>query len=125
MNRRFVIEKSKDLPNWWVLTDTENLIVCKFENGKFNETQTFSFIEEDKIDVNQVAHIMTEIGDWVVRYHSSKAFQQAFVYEYDSEERLCLVHTKRPTWRITIDEYMAKEQFAKSLRKAAEFVAKL
>lgn len=121
---RFILEKSKDSPGLWVLTDTENLIVCKFEHGKFNETQKFSLIEEDKIDINNLAHIMTEIGDWVVRYHSSKAFTQTFVYEYDDEDRLCLVHTKYPYWRLTLDEYMAKDQLSKSLRKAAEFVSK-
>lgn len=37
--RRFILEKSQDLPGWWVLTDAENLVVLKFKEHEFNESQ--------------------------------------------------------------------------------------
>ncbi len=33
------MKKVKTNKGLWVLTDTENLIVIKFEDGKFNDTQ--------------------------------------------------------------------------------------
>lgn len=41
MKNRFKLEKSKEQPGWWVLTDTENLVVIKFEEHKYNETQKY------------------------------------------------------------------------------------
>lgn len=35
---KYTIQESKD-PGWWVVTDTENLVVLKFQEHKFNETQ--------------------------------------------------------------------------------------
>ena len=126
---RFKLEPSKDLPNWWVLTDIENLIVCKFEQGKFNDTQTFSIIEEEEFvkshDASGIARIMTEMGDYVARYHGGKAFDEVYGYEYEEgTEQLYLCRYKQPKWRIEITDYIGKKPFAESLKKAAEWINK-
>ena len=78
MMNKYRLEKSKDLPNWWVFTDTENLVVVKFEDGKFNETQQVSFLEDNaaQLGAARLARIMREIGDYIVRYHSDIAFSR-------------------------------------------------
>lgn len=35
---RFVLQRSKEMQDGWVATDTENGIVLRFENHKFNDT---------------------------------------------------------------------------------------
>lgn len=42
---RFIIQKSAK-PNHWVCTDQTNLIVCVFENHKYNDTQQFELLED-------------------------------------------------------------------------------
>jgi len=36
-----------------------------FEEGKFNETQKFSMLEDTIIPVNKMATIMRELSDWL------------------------------------------------------------
>ena len=49
---RYLLERSQENPDWWVLTDTENLIVCKFKEHLFNETQRITILEESKFTNN-------------------------------------------------------------------------
>ena len=46
---KYIIQKSGTQPNGWVLTDTENLIVIRFEDGKFNETQNIVILDDSKL----------------------------------------------------------------------------
>lgn len=53
---------------WWVLTDTENGIVLKFEQHKFNETQEVTILEDKEIspDIAQkLASILKDFGQWM------------------------------------------------------------
>jgi len=71
---RFVIKKSQTHSNWWVCTNTENGIVCIFENGKFNETQQFTILDDIKQpDANQLALVVREMADWLCENHYKKA----------------------------------------------------
>lgn len=36
---RFKLEKSKIDEDWWVITDTDNLVVIKFKEHMFDETK--------------------------------------------------------------------------------------
>ena len=68
--RRFILEKSQDLPGWWVLTDAENLVVLKFKEHEFNESQQVTFIDDDKSVIEKlgaqgVAQILREMGDYM------------------------------------------------------------
>nr|DAS90993.1 MAG TPA: hypothetical protein [Caudoviricetes sp.] len=124
---RFIVERSRLQPNSWVLTDRENKIVVVFEDGKFNETQRVSPLEDttsDSLSAGVIAQVMREIGEWARRYHSSKCFSQPFGFEYDENERLCLYRRKCPKWRLHIEGDANSQELASSLRKASEFLRK-
>lgn len=74
MKERFRIEKSQLKDGWWVLTDTVNLVVITFEEGKFNETQRITQLEGgDKYtsmnDVMAQVRIIREMSDWLAINH--------------------------------------------------------
>ena len=67
---RFRLEKSQMKEGWWVLTDTVNLVVTTFEEGRFNETQKITQIEggENYTSMNDVmaqVRIIREMSDWL------------------------------------------------------------
>lgn len=72
---RYQLERSRANNNWWVCTDTENLLVCTFEEGRFNETQKFTDItgrDEDISSMDDVMghiRIMREMSDWLSINH--------------------------------------------------------
>ena len=65
---KYTIQESKD-PGWWVVTDTENLVVLKF-----NETQKVTMLEDCNLSALQLARVMREMADWVAQHHIDKAF---------------------------------------------------
>ena len=58
-----------------MLTDTENLIVVRFEQHKFNETQKVSVLSDSRFNpmtsetVSSLAKIMREMADWLRSNH--------------------------------------------------------
>ena len=74
---KYIIQKS-ETPGWWVVTDTENLVVLKLQEHRFNETQKVTMLEECNLSALQVARIMREMGDWVARHHIDKVFWNVF-----------------------------------------------
>ena len=75
MEYRFKVQKSELKPNHWVCTDTENKIVCTFENHRFNETQKFDLLEDFNPDnYMELARIMREFGDYLGENHMEKVF---------------------------------------------------
>ena len=69
------LQPSELQQNSWVCTDTENLIICTFENHKFNNTQKFTMLEDfDPDNYMAVARIMREFGDWLSENHYEKIF---------------------------------------------------
>lgn len=127
---RYIFQKSSTLPNGWVLTDTLNGVVVTFEDGRFNETQKVTMLEDkplSKHSVADLARIMREIGAWAVKYHSSKCFSQPYGFEYDRNEKMYLYRRKSPKWRLfvdTDDANMDAKLLAASLKKAAEWLTK-
>lgn len=72
---RFVLQNSQLKPNHSVCTDTENLIVCTFENHKFNDTQEFKQLEDFNPDnYMQLAKIVREMADWLRENHYDIVF---------------------------------------------------
>jgi len=70
MKSRFILQKSELKPNHWVCTDTENLIICTFENKNFNDTQEFKTLEEfNPANFMQLARYAREMGDWLRENH--------------------------------------------------------
>ena len=123
---KYVMQKSNTQPNGWVLTDTEEGIVVRFEDGKYNETQKVTIIDDKpNPSAAKLARVMREMGEWAVKYHSSKCFSQPYGYEYnEADEVLCLYRRNEPRWRLMIEGETDAEHLAASLRKAAEFVTK-
>ena len=71
---RFRLERSQQIENWWVLKDTENLVVIRFQEGKFNETQKFTDLEGNDTftsmdEVMMKIRIMREMSDWLAINH--------------------------------------------------------
>ena len=71
---RFRLERSQQIENWWVLTDTENLVVVRFQEGKFNETQKITDLEGNDTftsmdEVMMKIRIMREMSDWLAINH--------------------------------------------------------
>jgi len=73
MNKRFLIQISELKPNHWVCTDTDNILICIFENGKFNETQDFTLLEDAKPDASNLAKAANEMAEWLRANHYKKA----------------------------------------------------
>jgi len=68
---RFLLQPNQR-QGFWTCTDKENQIVCTFEAGRFNESQSFSFLNDTPFSVGKVATIMREFGDWLAQNHSDK-----------------------------------------------------
>lgn len=122
---KYILQKSTH-PNKWVLTDTTNKIVVTFEDGAFNSTQKVTLLDDTRLTSNELAKAMREMGEWVVRYHSSKCFNQPYGVENseDDDAKMYLYHRKSPKWRLEIQENIDKKNLADSLRKAAEWLTK-
>lgn len=72
---RFILQKSELKPNHWVCTDTENLIICIFENKNFNDNQEFQMLENfNPENYMKLAQIAREFGDWLRANHYDKVF---------------------------------------------------
>lgn len=123
---RFIIQPSSTQPNHWVLTDAENGVVVKFEDGCFNETQQVTILEDKpEPSPNKWAKIMRELGEWASRHHGSRCFKQPFGFEYSEDDKhLYLYRRNSPKWRLEIEDKTNPTVLAKTLRKAAEFLNK-
>ena len=70
---KYTLQESEE-PGWWIVTDTENMVVLKFQEHKFNDTQQVTMLEECNLSALQFARIMREVDDWVAQHHMDKAF---------------------------------------------------
>ena len=123
--KNYIIQKGSTLPNGWVLTDKENGIVVTFEDGEFNETQKVTPLEDVNHTPQELARIMRELGEWVVRHHSSKCFKQPYGIEYSEDDSTCFLYRRKsPRWRLEIQDNVDKNNLASSLKKAAEWLTK-
>lgn len=121
---KYIIQKSTH-PNKWVLTDKCNGIVVTFKDGAFNSTQKVTLLDDTHLTANDLAKVMREMGEWVVRYHSSKCFNTPYGVEYSEDDaKMYLYRRKSPKWRLEIQENIDKKNLANSLRKAAEWLTK-
>lgn len=74
-DKHFILQKSEIIPNWWFCTDKINGIVIKFNHKMFNTTQKVTTLEDfdnDKISVTDIARILREMADWLVKNHPEK-----------------------------------------------------
>lgn len=67
MQNKYDLKKSSECPFWWVLTDIDNGIVCRFKEGEWNQTQEYTFIEGiNLLDANKIASATREMSDWMI-----------------------------------------------------------
>ena len=71
---RFVIKPSDVKSNHWACSDTENGILCIFEDKKFNETQEFSFYEDLRVNASSLARLANDMAEWLRVNHYAKLF---------------------------------------------------
>lgn len=132
MMNRFRLEKSKDLPGWWVLTDTENLVVVKFKEHEYNERQKITFIGDDqsiieKLGAQGIASVLREMGDYMFTHWYNIAFPTT-VFEFrqdDDNDRLLLIRNKFPKLTIEINDICDLKQLSDALKAAGEFSVKM
>lgn len=124
--KRYIFQKSSTRPDGWVLTDTEHGIVLTFEDGRFNETQKVTVLEDvPQPSADELARIMRELGDWAARHHGSKCFSQPYGFEFSEDDTKChLYRRKPPRWRLEIEDSVDAGHLAATLCKAAEFLTK-
>lgn len=132
MNNRFKLEKSQDLLGWWVLTDTENLVVVKFKEHEYNEIQKITFIGDDqsiieKLGEQGIARVLREMGDYMFSHWYSIALPTP-VFEFrqdDEKDRLLLIRNKFPKLTIEINDACDLKQLSDALKAAGEFSVKM
>ena len=67
--KRFLLQESSD-PGYWVVTDQQNGLVCKFLERNFNKTQKTTDINDNPItDPLTLATALREIGDFLYSKH--------------------------------------------------------
>lgn len=72
---RFILQKSEKKSNAYVCTDTDNSIVCLFDEHRFNDTQKFTFLEDvEQPNPLTIARILREMADWLRENHYDKIF---------------------------------------------------
>lgn len=121
---KYIIQKSTH-PNKWVLTDTTNKIVITFKDGAFNSTQKVTMLDDTQLTANELAKVMRKLGEWAVKYHSSKCFNIPYGIEYSEDDtKMYLYRRKSPKWRLETQDNINKKELADSLRKAAEWIMK-
>jgi hypothetical protein len=78
MSDRFIIQRSTRQQDWWVCTDKEHNIVCRFKEHNYNDTQHFTFLDGDKFESEQealkCATYIREMADWLRDNHYDKVF---------------------------------------------------
>lgn len=68
---------------------------------------------------------MRALGEWAVRYHSSKCFSSPYGLEYsEDDEALYLYRRKYPRWRMKLEDKIDANKLAQTLTKAAEWLRK-
>lgn len=129
--KRFRLEKIQDLPGWWVLTDTENLVVLKFKEHEYNESQQITFLNEDKSVIEKlgaqgIAQILREMGNYMFTHWYSIALPTP-VFEFrqdDENDRMLLIRNKFPKFTLEIQDDCDLKQLSDALKAAGEFVMK-
>lgn len=123
---RFRLDKSTEQDGWYVLTDTENLVVIKF-----NETQKITHLENDqevirKLGPQGIARVLREMGDYMFTHWYSIALPTP-VFEFrqdDENDRTLLIRNKFPRMEIEIKDDCDLKQLSDALKAAGEFVIK-
>lgn len=134
---KYELKKSDSQPDGWVLTDTENLVVIRFTEHQYNETQNISILDEQeffrKIEesgadpASSLAHVLSQMGDYLARHHYSIAMPTP-VHELrysEDDTSVEIIRYKYPKFTIKIEDDCNVILLGNSIKKAGEFVKHL
>lgn len=123
-NNPYLLQKSTT-PGHWVFTDTAHGVVIIFEEGKFNDTQKITLLNEDEApDALTLARIVREMSEWLAARHPKIVFGGKYGIRRDGDGHLVLCRFANPKWELKLDEPTPPAKLASSLRKAAEWLVK-
>lgn len=74
---RYILQKSAGDPLWWVVTDTETQLVCRFREGDFNGSQKYTLLDDIKLteaDAPRLAAAANGIAQWLRDNHCELLF---------------------------------------------------
>ncbi len=129
---RYKVERSQELPGWWVVTDVENGIVCRFEEHRHNETQKVTILDEERFlsgcsseeASDRLAKVMREMGDYIATRHYCKAMPIP-VYEFrvdDEQGKQFIIRHKSPIFTIELQDDCTADELSEALKGVASFV---
>lgn len=79
---KYIMQKSSTRPKGWVIIDTENLIVIRFEYGKLGETKDVAILDDSKLRTLSRVELATEVPkitrpivDWAMKNYKSRCFK--------------------------------------------------
>ena len=124
---KYQLQPSTQQQGWWVLTDKENGIVCRFREHEFNETQQMTFLEDvEQPDATAIARLMSEMGDWLATHHYNIAMPPVpfCIQQTDDDTAQYLERGKYPRFRVIIDDECTAHELANALHKASEYLHK-
>jgi len=88
---RYLLQRSERDPLWWVATDTEAQIVCRFKEGEFNETQQYTPLNDAEpapdLAVN-LAAVASGISEWLQDYHYELIHSSPTAIKHEARERI-------------------------------------
>lgn len=72
---RYLIQESNEDPLWWVLTDTQEGVVCRFREGDFNESQKFTLLKDNsEYDIASLPSVVNAMTEWLRETHYELIF---------------------------------------------------
>ena len=84
---KYTLQRSDTQPLWWVLTDTENQVVCRFREGEFNETQKFTPLNDaSEYDVSKLPSIAADMSQWRADKHYELIFMSPTEAKTDTRQ---------------------------------------
>lgn len=110
------------------MTDTENLVVVKFKEHEFNESQKVTFINDDQsvienLGAQGIARVLREMGEYMFSHWYSIALPTpVFEFRQDEEkDRMLLIRNNFPKLTIEINDTCDLKQLSDALKDAREF----
>lgn len=87
---RYLLQQSDTEPLWWLVTDTEAQVVCRFKEGEFNDSQQFTVLNDihSKEEVLKLAGVAQGIADWMRENHYELIFSSPTKIIEEARERI-------------------------------------
>ena len=81
---RYTLQPSEKT-GWYVVADTANLFIVRFQEHRYNETAQIKQIKDFPLDAQKVATLLREVGEWLAEHHRDKLFPVSLKDEQTGE----------------------------------------